>query len=185
MPQSDIQGGRGEFTIRVASIDELFASFDASPVAERALSEEARLYILDKWEQVRATRPTSLTIRAPASERATTDEAAVADAVHAGLQAFTGRYRDAVSISRLERIGGWVGTIIFLATIAISVTLDRLTGDVLVAGVSQAIVVIGWVALWAPAQRLVVDAVPHRLARGRYAELAKLRVRLAWEPSPG
>jgi len=60
---------------------------------------------------------------------------------------------------------------------------DRLTTDVLVAGVSQGIVVIGWVALWAPAERFVLDRFPHRSARKRYAEFAEIELRFAWEPS--
>jgi hypothetical protein len=52
---------------------------------------------------------------------------------------------------------------------------------VLIVGISQGIVVIGWVALWDPAQRLFLDIIPHHFARKRYAELAQIEVRFAWQ----
>ncbi len=82
------------------------------------------------------------------------------------------------------RVTALVGTIVFPASIVVSTILERLTNDVLIAGLGQGIVVIGWVALWAPAQYVVVDAVPHRRLRERYAEFADVDVRLAWEPAP-
>ena len=44
------------------------------------------------------------------------------------------------------------------------------------------IVAIGWVAVWATVQYVVVDAIPHRRMRERYAEFADVDVRLAWDP---
>ncbi len=181
---SDSPIGQGEFAIRVASIDALFSEFDARPVAGRMLGEEVRGYLIDTWELVRAKRPASLTIYAPDSDRATTDAGAVVAAVRSSIRTFAGPYRHAVHFSRRQRVTAWVGTVVFLATIIVSTALERLTEDVFVAGVSQAIVVIGWVALWAPAQYVVVDAIPHRLTRRRYAEFADIDVRISWEPSP-
>jgi hypothetical protein len=171
-----------DFAIRVSSIDDLFAAFDASPVAERAISEEARLYMLDRWELVRETHSPTLTIHAPESERPRVDADGVTAALRNDFRTYAGPYREAEPLSRWQRVGAWVGTIVFLASIIVSSTLTKLTSDVFVEGVGQGIVVVGWVALWAPAQRLVVDAFPHRLARKRYAELTELSVRFAWEP---
>jgi hypothetical protein len=180
----------GEFAIRVGSIDELFASLDARPVAERALSEDVRLHLVDARERVRKARPSTLTIYAPASERPETDERAVSAAVRADLRAHTCRLRKAEPLSRRDRIAAWVGLTIFLLTIAISTSLDQLTSDVIVAGISQALVVVGWVALWVPAQRVAVDILPHYFERKRYAEFAELELRFGWQattkpaPSP-
>ncbi len=174
----------GEFAIRVGSIDELFAPLDARPVAERALSEEVRFHLVDEWERVRPKRPSSLTICAPASERVGTDERAVSAAVRADLRAHTRRLRNAEPLSRRDRIAAWVGITIFLLTIAISTSLDRLTSNVIVGGISQGLVVVGWVALWVPAQRVAVDILPHYFERKRYAEFADLELRFAWQQTP-
>jgi hypothetical protein len=169
-----------EFAIRVTSIEELFAPLDARPVAERTLDEEVRLHLLDEWERVREARPSTLNVYAPATERSATDVEAVSAAVRADLRNYTRRLGRAAPLSRREKIAAWVGITIFLVTIVVATLLDRATSDVIVAGLSQGIVVIGWVALWAPAQRVVVDVFPHHFDRRRYAEFADIEVRFAW-----
>ena len=61
------------------------------------------------------------------------------------------------------------------------VSLDEESSGVLVAGIAQAVVVVGWVALWDPAARLFGERIPHRLTRRRYAELSDLEVRFRWQ----
>ena len=184
MPEA--KGAGAQFAIRVPSIDSLFVPFDARPVADRELAEEVRLFLLDQWELVRYEDepPKVLTIYVPEGERSETDPEAVKSAIHTTIETFTGPYRHAVPMTRRQRVTALVGTIVFLASIVVSTILERLTNDALIAGLSQGIVVIGWVALWAPAQYVVVDALPHRRLRERYAEFADVDVRLAWEPAP-
>jgi hypothetical protein len=174
-----------EFAIRVASVDDLFAAYDARPVAERPLAEDVRFHLLDEWDRVRAARPSVLQCYAPASEREQVDEQAVTAAVRRDMRAYTHGLRRAAPLSRRDRIAALVGITIFLLTIAVSTSLDQLTDDVFVAGISQGLVVIGWVALWVPAQRVVVDLVPHYFERSRYAELADIEVQFIWGGAPG
>jgi hypothetical protein len=148
------------YAIRIPAIDDLFVAFDARPVAERPLRDEVRLWLLDEWEHVREARPSTLHVHAPASDRAATDEHAVGVAV-------------------------WAGVVIFLLTIAVSTALEKSLTGVLVVGISQAVVVIGWVALWDPAQRVAGDIVPHYFLRKRYAELAEIEVRFVWHDAGG
>ncbi len=173
-----------EFAIRVSAVDDLFVALDARPVAERPLQEGVRIKLLDEWERVRPARPTTLRIYAPAADRPATDEEAVTTAVYADLRAHTRRLRYANPITRRERIAVWAGIVIFLLTIVVSTALDRVSADVIVAGISQGIVVIGWVALWDPAQRVAGEIVPHYFARKRYAELVETKVRFVWQDGP-
>jgi hypothetical protein len=48
-----------------------------------------------------------------------------------------------------------------------------------VEGVSQGILVVGWVALWRPAERFV-EVVPHIFNKRRISEFADIDVRFAW-----
>jgi hypothetical protein len=174
-----------DFAIRIAAIDDLFVAFDARPVAERPLRDEVRLWLLDEWENVRHARPSILHVHAPATERAATDERAVGVAVRADLRAHTRRLHYANPLNRRERIAVWAGVLIFLITIAVSTLFDKEFTGVLIAGISQGIVVIGWVALWDPAQRVAGDIVPHYFLRKRYAEIAEVELRFAWYDAPG
>lgn len=166
--------------IGVRSIDALFAEFHAEPISERPLSDSARLYVLDLYESVPEPGPEALIVRAPARERSQTDEQAVRAALRADFRAHSGRYRDAARFSRRDWLSAWIGIAILLGSIAISTTLERLTDDVIVAGIAQGIVVVGWVALWPPAQRFANDVIPHRFERRSYAGLAQLEIRFEW-----
>ncbi len=173
------------FAIRIPAVDDLFVGYDARPVAERPLRDEVRLWLLDEWERVRDARPSALHIHAPASDRIATDEQAVGVAVRADLRAHTRRLHHANPLNHRERIAVWAGIVIFLITIAVSTALDKASSAELVAGISQAIVVIGWVALWDPAQRVAGDIVPHFFLRKRYAELAEIELQFVWHDPPG
>ncbi len=154
---------------------------DARPVAERPLREEVRLKLLDEWEQIRDGRSPTLCVQAPASERLGADVDAVGAAVRADLSAHTRRLHYVNPLAHRERIAVWAGILIFLGTIVVSTLLDRISSALLVVGISQGIVVIGWVALWDPAQRVFLDIIPHHFARKRYAELAEIELRFAWQ----
>jgi hypothetical protein len=176
-----VSGGGGEFAIRVGSVDELFEPFDAGPVSERRLRWEVRAHLLDRWESARPSETPVLHVYAPESERPGTDEAAVQTAVRADMRTNTQPLRRANPLNRHDRIAIWSGTVIFLITIVISTAMDNEGSGVLIAGISQAIVVIGWVALWDPAARVVGESVPHRFTRKRYRELTDVAVRFRWQ----
>ncbi len=167
--------------MRVSSVDALFAEFHAETISERPLSDGARLYVLDLWESAGEPKPEALVIRAPVGERSRTDEHAVKEAVRGDFLDHSGPFHKAAHFSHRERLAASIGIAILLISIAISTTLEQLTGNVIVAGLAQGIVVIGWVALWVPAQRFAVDLVPHRFERRSYARLAQLEIRFEWE----
>lgn len=172
-----------EFAIRVRSIDDMFAPLQAGPVVERVLDDDVRYYLLDEWEHVRKTRPSTLTVYAPAGERYATDEDAVAEAIRADLRRNTHRLRKAFPLSRRDKIAALTGIFVFLLSIAISTLIEKESSAVLVAGIGQAIVVVGWVALWPSAQDIVVDVLPHHFDRKRYAEFADIELRFVWQES--
>jgi hypothetical protein len=57
--------------------------------------------------------------------------------------------------------------------------LDSGLRDALFTSISQGLVVLGWVAMWQPAQQ-VFHAVSRRLSRGRYRELSQVPIEIAW-----
>jgi hypothetical protein len=168
------------FAIRIDSIDDLFWPFDARPIAERTLSGDARWYLLDEWDRLRDSRPTCLTVCAPESERSTTDENAVRVAIRRSLEQAAGPLRRADPLSRQEKVAARIGIAFLTAAIMVSTALDRASEAVIVEGISQGILVIGWVALWRPAERFVVEVVPHIFNRRRIGEFADIDVRFAW-----
>jgi hypothetical protein len=146
---------RDEFAIHLSSMEELFVRYDARPVAARPLAADARGYLLDEWERVRDARPSTLTVYAPEADRAGTDEGAVATAIRTNLHVYSGPLRRTGRLSRRERIGLGFGVVVMFGCIAVSAAIDRLRTNPIVEGISQGIVLVGWVALWAPAEHFV------------------------------
>ena len=169
-----------EFAIRVSSIDELFSQLDARPVAERTLSDDVRWALLDEWERVRQGKPSHLTIYAPAADRADTDEDAVRASIHRSVRSASGPLRRIDPLSRQEKVAAWIGVAVLFVSLLVSTVLDRVSEAVLVEGLSQGILVVGWVAIWGPAQRFIVEVAPHVFNRRRFAEFADIDVRFAW-----
>jgi hypothetical protein len=169
-----------QFAIRVAAIDALFAEFDARPLPERPLASDARLYLLDAWERVRKQRPSTLTVYAPESERQRTDENAVRAAIRADLHAATGPLKRVRPRPRHEKVAFRIGIAFLFICVGLSGALTRESNDVIIQGIGQGILVIGWVALWGPAAHFALEVVPHRLNRKRYAEFADIDVRFVW-----
>jgi hypothetical protein len=169
-----------EFAIRLSSIDQLFWEFDARPVADRTLSEDARWYLLDEWERVRKGEPSYLTVYAPEADRADTDEDAVRSAIRTSLRRASGPLRRIDPLSRQEKVAAIIGIVFLLACVMASTAMTQESNDVLVEGLAQGILLVGWVALWRPAERFVVEVAPHMVNRRRFAEFADVDVRFVW-----
>lgn len=168
------------FAIRLTSIDDLFWPFDAQPVADRFLNADVRWALLDEWDRVRLADPDHLTLVAPAAEQVLTDEAAVAAAIHASLRRSTGPLRRIDPLTRQERVAFWLGILVWFLSIAVSTLIDQVEDDVLSSAVSQGIVLVGWVALWPPASRVLTQVLPHLFNRRRFAEFADIEIRFEW-----
>lgn len=168
------------FAVLLHSLDELFYPLDATPLPDRLLSADVRAHLLDEWEWVREDPPPQLVVWAPEAERAGADEAGLREAIRTSLRAASKPLRIADPMPRSERIAVRVGVVALFVCIAISAALDRISEDVLVEGVSQGILVVGWVALWLPADRFVAGTIPHFFNRRRYAEFAEIEVEFRW-----
>lgn len=144
------------------------------------LNADVRAHLLDEWEWVRKAPPDSLVVWAPEAERATADEGAVATAITASLRSAARPLRIADPMPRSERIASRIGVALLFVCIAVSTALDRSSEDVFVEGVSQGILVLGWVSLWLPAERVVAGTIPHFFNRRRFAEFAEIEVELRW-----
>ena len=172
---------RSEFAIRLSAADDLFEPFDARPVAQRPLNYEARMSLLDQWELAREKDPKWLTVYMPESERGSTDEAAVRAAINADLNLASGSLRDVDPLTRSDQIAAWIGVVLMFVCIVGSTAIDRATDEIVAQGVSQAILLLGWVALWDPAARLVTEIMPHFFNRRRFAEFSDIDIRFSWD----
>ena len=168
------------FAILLHSVDELFYPYDATPLPDRLLSADVRAHLLDEWEWVRKDPPASLVVWAPEAEREAADEPGLREAITNSLRAASRPLRIADPMPRSERLASWIGVALLLGCIFISTALDRASEEVLVEGLSQGILVLGWVSLWLPAERFVTGTIPHFFNRRRYAEFAEIEIEFRW-----
>ena len=139
-----------------------------------------RWALLDDWERVRRRQPRELVIYAPETDRSRTNLDAITASIHRSLHSASGPLREIDPLPRYEKVLGRIGIAVLFGSIVVSTALDRTSEDVLVEGVSQGILVLGWVALWRPAARFMGEVVPHLFNRRRYAEFADIDVRIVW-----
>ena len=169
-----------EFAIRLSSIDQLFWEFDARPVAERTLAADVRWSLVDEWKRLRNAEPSHLTIYAPGvgprEHRRRCGSRRDPDEPPQGLRPATSDR----SPVRQEKGAASIGIAVLLIRVMVSTAMSESSSNVVVEGLSQGILLVGWVALWQPAARLVVEVVPHVFDRRRFAEFADIDVCLVW-----
>lgn len=170
-----------ELSIRAPSVDALFDVWSDEPLARRPLSDEARERIVDAWTRVRkhATGAPTVALRLPETERREGLDATIAAAVRHDMETMAVDARRHWIRRSLRPRESRIGIVLFVLALMISGVIDQVArGDTTIE--SQALVVLAWVAIWAPAYRLIT-AASFRMGRKYFAELALAEVRVSWD----
>jgi len=82
--------------------------------------------------------------------------------------------------TRSERREATIAFLFLVVCLMLSAAIDQATeNDALFVAVSQGLVVLGWVAMWQPAQ-VFFSGATRRLSHKRYAELAAVPIEVVW-----
>jgi hypothetical protein len=172
-----------EIAIRVPSTSALFDAWSAEPLQTRPLSDEARERIVDAWSEVakKATGTPRLSLVLPSGERPGADETAIVAAVRADLRTMKVDARRRWIRRALAPRETRIGVLVFFLALGAAAVIDFGESEGSLATLlSQTFVVFAWVALWAPAYRLLT-AASFRLGRRYFAELAEAEISLRWD----
>jgi hypothetical protein len=172
-----------EVAIRIPSTAALFDAWSVEPLASRPLSDEARERIVDAWSEVAKKAPETPCLRLvlPAAERADADEAEIIGAVRADMRTMRVDARHHWIRRALMPRETRIGVLIFFLALGAGAIIDFGESEgSLSTLLSQTFVVFAWVALWAPAYRLLT-AASFRLGRRYFAELAEAEITLSWD----
>jgi hypothetical protein len=168
------------FAISVNAIDELFDPYTAEPLSSRPLRAEVRSRILNAWIDARDDRPDHLAVELPIGERREGADADVESAIRNDLRRAYESSGNLRVFSRSERREALIAFAFLVVCLLASSLVDRVTdNDALFVGISQGLVVLGWVAMWQPAQQMV-QAISLRLSKKSYQELAGLPIAVTW-----
>ncbi len=168
------------FAIRVPSVEDLFDPFSADPLDQRPLREEVRERILRAWIDTREERPEHLTVELPEGEH----REGLGERLQAAIRNDLSRAYEASKhlfiFTRSERREALVAFSFLVACLVASNLVDQLTADRnFTVGLSQGLVVLGWVAMWQPAQQMF-QAVSLWLSKNRYHELSQVPIEVTW-----
>jgi hypothetical protein len=169
-----------DVAIRVPSVHSLFDAWSVEPLARRPLSDEGRERIVDAWaqERKRATGPPTVELRLSEEECRPELDATIAAAVRHDMETMAVDARRHWFRDSLRPRESRIGIALFVLALTLSGVLEYVgEGDSILA---QTFVVMAWVALWAPAYR-VITAASSRLARKYFAELAGAEVKVVWD----
>jgi hypothetical protein len=172
-----------DVAIRIPSTAALFDAWSAEPLGSRPLSDEARERIVDAWSEVakKATGTPRLSLVMPSAERPGADEAAIVTAVRTDLRTMKVDARHHWIRRALAPRESRIGILVFFLALAAAAVVDFGSSEGSLATLlSQTFVVLAWVALWAPAYRLLT-AASFRLGRRYFAELAEAEISLRWD----
>lgn len=169
-------------SIRVPSVEALFDAWSPEPLERRPLGDEARQRILDSWIEAskRKRHPDGLALTLPAGERREGLEVSILAAIRHDMEEMQVDARHhwirrafAVRESR-------IGLVVFFIALLISWLIDYGTDEGSLNTVfSQTFVVLAWVALWAPAFRLMT-AASYRLGRRSFEQIAATEIEIRW-----
>jgi hypothetical protein len=168
------------FAIRVPSLDYLLDPYSAAPLEQRPLTDDVRERILDAWIDTRDERPERLTVEMPEELRRPGLEGKLQGAIRADLRETAEETSKLRIYSRSELRQAQIAFVLLVLCLLASNAIDEAWGDHSAADtVAQGLVVLGWVALWGPADKLV-RAVSRRLSHKRYEELAAVPIEVTW-----
>jgi hypothetical protein len=165
--------------IKLAKIEQLFNTLDASPFHERDLDKEAEEYIVDSVLDLPPDTPLKLVIYLPPETLAEPRVKSTGDSIH---HFFSYCHASTLRKRRLHmregRLALVLGLTFLFACIMLRQVFFRNAGTLLGEALSEGLLILGWVAIWRPMEMLLYDWWPITRRGNTYRRLAEIEVEL-------
>ncbi|MFO1069793.1 MAG: hypothetical protein U1E14_14840 [Geminicoccaceae bacterium] len=176
------EGGHTLIELRLDTVQQLFDTRDPSPFRSRDLEDAAADYIVEAAAELPEDARPKLVLHLPPSEVEEARRIDVAEAIGSFFawraQVTARQLRDLLRNGRLALVVGLAFLALCLAlNVAVRFADLGWTGDV----VEEGLIIVGWVALWRPAEIFLFDWWPLRRQRRFLERLAAMPV----EPRAG
>lgn len=160
--------------LRLSSVAQLYHTLDPTPFREGDLDAVAEAYILDWARELPRDAPLRILLHLPPSEIAGPAAPGVPDAIrHHFAARAAGEARAMRDLFRTGRMVLTMGISVLAACHMAAFLVASLRGEGPLGGVlPESLVIIGWVAMWRPAQIFLYDWIPHLRQRRLFARLA-------------
>ena len=169
------------FAIRVPTIGDLLDPYSVEPMEHRPLTDEVRARIFDAWIDTREERPGRLTVVVPSELRRPGLADELQTAIRNDLRETSDEAGRFAIYSRSALRQAQIAFAFLVGCLFLSNLVDRATGEEgFFDSVAQGLVVLGWVAMWGPADKLF-RAITRRLNYKRYRELSDVPIEIEWD----
>ena len=168
--------------LRLSRVAQLFNTFDPAPFYERDLDDDAEAYIVACAREITHRHPLKLVIQLPPEEAAREDSRQIERAVnHYFLYRAQGQRRELLQVFRLARWSLLVGLTVLISCLGLRALialmdpkLSTLVGEI----TSEGLLIIGWVAMWRPAELFLYAWHPTRQTLRVYRNLSSAPVEI-------
>lgn len=168
--------------IHLKSIQNLFETLDPAPFREKALDTHAEAYLIESATEYPESEPLSLLIHGPADMAASIPE--ITDAIHANFHVAQLRMERVIrGRMRMGRTLLVMGLAVLFITLITRYALTDLGTKADLLG--ESLLIVGWVALWRPAELLLFDRLESRAERAVLERLAHIPVEFRLQQAEG
>jgi hypothetical protein len=159
--------------VHVRDVAQLFNSLDPSPFWDRDLDRDAATFIEEEFSDKRSADEWHLTVHARDDSASTTDLQLAVENYYTRLASSARReLREHLRFGELALLGG-------LAIFVLAILGRELLTNAfqqLPQPLDEGLIILGWLALWRPAEMLAYEWVPILRKRRQYERLAGIRV---------
>ena len=168
-----MSGGTATVSIHVRDLSQMFNSLDPSPFWDRDLDRNAAQFIEEEFSEKTSAAVWHLHVHAHEGTASAADLQAAVENYYGRLASSEGRtLREHFWMAQLTLCGG---VVIFLLSMAIRVVAAAGSGKIPL-GLDEGLIILGWLALWRPAEALLYEWVPPYRRRRLFERLAGIRV---------
>jgi len=168
--------------LRLNRVAQLFNTFDPAPFHERDLDDDAEDYIVACAREITHRHRLKLVIHLPPEEAAREDSRQIEKAVnHYFLYRAQGQRRELRQVFRRGRWSLLVGLTVLISCLGLraliallDLKLNTLAGEI----ASEGLLIIGWVAMWRPAELFLYAWNPTRQTLRVYRNLSSAPVEI-------
>lgn len=175
-----MRAGSALIELRLNRVAQLFHTLDPSPFRDGDLDAVAEDFITGQLRSVRGAAPLAIRISLPVNELSSAAAAHVPEAVRRHFARRAEAERRALSdLFHEGRVALFIGVGFLALALLAAVQAPLLLGEGRVATlVGESLIIIGWVALWHPAQIFLYDWIPGRRKILMFRRLSQAEVTL-------
>lgn len=166
--------------LRLSRLAQLFNTFDPSPFHERDLDDDAESYIVACAREITHRHPYRLVIELPPEEATREDLRQVQAAIHHYFlyraQAQRRELRQVFRQGRWSLLAGLACLVTCLGLRALLAWVDPQQSAFVTELASEGLLIVGWVAMWRPAELFLYEWHPSRQTFGIYRDLSRVPI---------